>query len=227
MKTIRNFESEQMALLNALAKKLGREPGEEWTAQSLFMQLLESVKRDGMTELIHYIETETDFLTAPASTRFHGNYEKGLLIHSLLVYILLSSKNKQYHLGLSDDSLIICALMHDLCKCNFYGTEYKNKKVYKPNGSKSDAAGRFDWETVPCFVTNDQFPLGHGEKSLSLVQDFIKLSETEKMLIRWHMGPFASKEEYGFNNAIEWEPAVCAMYTADLEASNLFELKMD
>ena len=53
-----------------------------------FLQLLKSVKREGIDELIAFIE-KTDFFTAPASTRFHGCYEGGLVEHSLKVYEIL------------------------------------------------------------------------------------------------------------------------------------------
>lgn len=222
MKTERNYAKEAEVLLRTLAIKLDLLPAAK--PEEIFKTLLDSVKREGADKLREYVYN-TDFLTAPASTRFHGNVKGGLVTHSILVYILLSAKNKQYHLGLDQESVVLCALLHDLCKANFYTVEYKNKKIYSENGKKSDAAGRFDWESVPGYSVNDQFPLGHAEKSMSLIQDFVKLSDTEKLLIRWHMGPFgaAQGDQYGFNNATAFEPACCAMYTADLEASALFE----
>lgn len=42
-----------------------------------FIELLRSTKREGIEEVIQFIE-KTDFYKAPASTRFHGNYEGGL-----------------------------------------------------------------------------------------------------------------------------------------------------
>ena len=57
-----------------------------------FKALLESISRDGMQDLISFIEERTDFYTAPASTRFHGDYEGGLVEHSLKVYELLKQK---------------------------------------------------------------------------------------------------------------------------------------
>ena len=53
-----------------------------------FLNLLKSTNREGMDKLIEFIE-KTDFFKAPASTRFHGNYEGGLLEHSMKVYELL------------------------------------------------------------------------------------------------------------------------------------------
>lgn len=70
--------------------------------------LLRSVNREGMDELINFIE-KSDFFKAPASTRFHGSYEGGLLEHSLNVYKLLCEKVKNcpVEINVSQDSLII------------------------------------------------------------------------------------------------------------------------
>ena len=38
-----------------------------------FLELLKTVNREGINDLIDFIE-KTDFFKAPASTRFHGNY---------------------------------------------------------------------------------------------------------------------------------------------------------
>ena len=53
-----------------------------------FLELLKKVKREGINELIEFIE-KTDFYKAPASTRFHGSYEGGLVEHSIQVYEIL------------------------------------------------------------------------------------------------------------------------------------------
>ena len=94
-----------------------------------FLELLKQVKREGINELIEFIE-KTDFFKAPASTRFHGNYEGGLVEHSLKVYEILKHKvkNSVLDLNVSDDTLIIIALLHDICKANFYKVDYRNAK---------------------------------------------------------------------------------------------------
>ena len=50
-----------------------------------FIRLLQSTNREGMDKLLEFLE-KSDFYTAPASTRYHGNYEGGLLEHSMKVY---------------------------------------------------------------------------------------------------------------------------------------------
>ena len=94
-----------------------------------FLNLLKSIQREGIEKLIAYLE-KTDFFKAPASSRFHGNYEGGLLEHSLNVYHLLKEKvaQKPYSevISASDDTIILITLLHDICKTNYYVVDYRN-----------------------------------------------------------------------------------------------------
>ena len=91
-----------------------------------FISLLTSVKRDGIEDLLKWLE-ESDFYEAPASTRFHGSYKGGLLQHSLNVYDELKRLLSVYpEIQVSEESVIISALLHDLCKANLYAVEKKN-----------------------------------------------------------------------------------------------------
>ena len=197
---------------------------EDVSTRTLVEAALKTATRDGMDRLIAYLGS-TDFYTAPASTRFHGNYAGALAEHSLNVAALLVQKNEQLKLGLPIGSCLLAGICHDLCKVNFYVQDFKNQKVYKENGTKSDAKGRFDWETVPTFTIEDSFPCGHGEKSVIMLQNFLRLTQEEILMIRWHMGPFSSANEYDFSNAVDFKPEIVAIFTADMEASALFEEK--
>lgn len=76
------------------------------------------------------------------------------------------------------------------------------------------------------YSVNDQLPLGHGERSLSILQDFIKLTTTEKLAIRWHMAAWDMSDYSGnwaFNNANKMTPLVALLSTADFEAGNILE----
>ena len=192
-----------------------------------FEQLLLSTHREGIENLIGFIR-QSDFYTAPASTRFHSCHEGGLLEHTLNVYDRLVSKTNDKLWGekvkILSESLIIIALLHDLCKCFFYGTEYKNKKIYNENGKKSDSNGRFDWETVSSYIVDDKFPMGHGEKSMFLAERFIRLTKAEAMAIRWHMLWTEPKDFYNtIGNAIKQYPVILALHEADMESTYLLE----
>lgn len=192
-----------------------------------FETILQSVQREGIDNLLAFIR-KSDFYTAPASTRYHSCHEGGLLEHTLNVYDRLMNKCKdtlwQERATLKKENIVIAALLHDICKTYFYGTELKNKKVYRETGSKSDSNGRYDWETVPSYTIEDKIPYGHGEKSVMMVEEFIKLEPMERYAIRWHMGFTEPKENWNtIGMAIKKYPLVLALHEADLEATYLME----
>lgn len=193
-----------------------------------FEAMLTQYNRPGMDKLIEYIR-KSDFYTAPASTRFHSCHEGGLLEHSLNVADCLLKKldNPVWADILNEvgqESIIISALLHDICKSNFYVVELKNKKVYSDHGKKSDSNGRYDWETVPGYAVDDKIPYGHGEKSVMMIEEFIKLKPVERYAIRWHMGYTEPKENWNtVSLAIKKYPLVLAIHEADLESTYLIE----
>lgn len=130
-----------------------------------FINLLRSTNREGIEEVIQFLE-RTDFYKAPASTRFHGSYEGGLLEHSMKVYEILKHKVKNcfVDMNVGDDTLIIIALLHDVCKVNFYKVDYRNAKNE-----------RGEWEKVPYYTVDDTIPYGHGEKSVMMLTEYMNL----------------------------------------------------
>jgi len=176
--------------------------------------LLGSTGRTGIDKLVNYLE-ETDFFVAPASTNYHGNFEGGLAEHSLNVYELLKEKNIQFDLGLSEETMIITALLHDICKVNLYHKCTKNRKNDKTQ----------KWESYEGYGFEDDFPVGHGEKSVIRLQQFIRLTRDEILMIRWHMG--TGNENWQNASAISKCFGECkgalALHTADIEASYLLE----
>lgn len=193
-----------------------------------FEAMLSECDRDGMDKLLEYLR-KSDFYTAPASTRFHSCHEGGLVEHSLNVAdCLLDKLNDPVwvdRLGeVGRESIIIAALLHDICKSNYYAVEMKNKKIYSDHGKKSDSAGRYDWETVPGYTVDDKIPYGHGEKSVMMIEEFIKLKPIERYAIRWHMGFTEAKENWNtLSLAIKKYPLVLAIFEADLESTYLLE----
>lgn len=181
-----------------------------------FIELLKSTNRDGIDKLLAWIE-KSDFYKAPASTRFHGSYEGGLLEHSLNVYKVLKQKLKQFHyadlLNIKEDTIIIITLLHDLCKANYYCVEMRNKK-------NEDGI----WVKEPYYSINDTIPYGHGEKSVMMISTFINLSMEEMYAIRWHMGFSEPKELHNtLSLVLEKYPLVMALHEADLEATYILE----
>ena len=193
--------------------------------------------RPGFDRLKDYIEKSV-FYNAPASTRFHLSCEGGLLQHSLNVYDALIGRMQlqedgEYHYIVSGKSiasfslgtLTVVALLHDICKTGFYAIEYRNIMIYSDTGSKRDAAGRFDWKVVSTYTINDINPYGHGEKSVMMIEEFVKLSMEERYAIRWHMGMANCGQEQlqAFNASCELYPLVLLLHNADQEASHFME----
>lgn len=178
-----------------------------------------AIHRNGIDRLMAWLET-TDFYTAPASTRYHGNYAGGLVDHSLNVFTELLNDprySERYKTeGEIIESLALVSLFHDVCKANVYVQETRNRKI---NGK---------WEQVPIYVFNDRLPMGHGEKSLWIIDKFINLTTNESMAIRWHMGPFDQAVQGGFRGLSDvWEnyPLSFHLHIADLRASYLRDRK--
>jgi hypothetical protein len=180
-----------------------------------FIELLRSTKREGMENVINFLE-KSDFFKAPASTRFHGDHEGGLAEHSFNVYKILVDKVKNAVIPIDTpaESLIIMALLHDICKANFYKVDFRNAK---------NAMG--EWEKVPYYTVEDTIPYGHGEKSVMMLTEYIKLTNEEKYAIRWHMGFSEPKENYTtLGLAYKKYPIALLLNEADLESSYFFDL---
>ncbi len=173
----------------------------------------EHVTRPGADKLLEWLTT-TDFYTAPASTRFHGACECGLVMHSLNVYKVMMGRWLEE--GDSRESFALVSLLHDLCKANYYKPGFRNVK--------NDATGQ--WEKVPSFSVQDAFPYGHGEKSVYLIERFVRLKPAEAVAIRWHMGGFDDASRGGcfaISEAYDQYPMAVKLHLSDLEATYLLE----
>ena len=180
----------------------------------------ENITRKGADKLLEYLlSEESDFFTAPASTRYHGAYAGGLLSHSLNVYHNLKAYlarercSEVYRMPeYSDESIAISALLHDICKMNFYTVDYRNAK--NEQGV---------WEKVPFYKIDDRLPYGHGEKSVFLIQFFMHLRKEEAMAIRWQMGFSGPEDANTIGRALEMYPLAFALHVADMEATYFLE----
>lgn len=183
------------------------------TNKELFFEAYnKNITREGSDKLLAWLD-KTDFFTAPASTKYHSAVEGGLCEHSLNVYKAITKRYSGEH---SDETLAIVSLLHDLCKAEFYKTQLRNVKN-EQTGS---------WEKVPYYTIEDKFPFGHGEKSVFLIERFMRLTIEEAIAIRWHMGGFdesARAGGYTVSNAYEKYPLAVKLHIADIEATYLME----
>lgn len=174
--------------------------------------------REGRDNLLDWL-INSDFFTAPASSKFHSAYEGGLCEHSVNVFnryvkILTMEYGENFTEKISMESVAVIALLHDVCKVDFYKTEMRNVKV---DGQ---------WVQVPYYTVEDKLPYGHGEKSVYIVGSFIKLTREEAMCINWHSGGFDERVKggsYAMSEAYYKFPNAMLFHVADMMAAYLDE----
>lgn len=179
----------------------------------------ENIKRDGLEDLLKWLES-TDFFEAPASSRFHSAEAGGLCFHSLNVYKrLLEMAEREWGEDFNKETVTICALFHDVCKCCFYKTEYRNVK--DENGN---------WVKKPYYAIDDPLPYGHGEKSVYIINGYMRLTREEALAINWHMGGFDKRVaggDFQFSKAYYKYPICVMTHLADVMATYLDETTTD
>ena len=177
------------------------------TNQERFLQIFnENIKREGADKLLEFLSSGSDFFTAPHS----------LNVYDCLCDILARPRMKEvYGLEYSAESIAVVALLHDICKVNFYKVSTRNVK---------DENGK--WTTVPYYTIEDTLPYGHGEKSAYIVSAYIRLTREEAFAIRYHMGFSGTEDPGNVGRALEMFPLAYALVCADMEAAFLMEGKL-
>ena len=180
------------------------------------------IHREGASDLLAYLTgVNSDFFTAPASTRYHLACEGGLVDHSIHVYECLKyylDRNKvknEFGLSYSDETIAIVSLLHDLCKVNVYRVSTRNVK--------DSVTGK--WNQVPYYEFDDNLPYGHGEKSVYVISGFMRLTREEAFAIRYHMGFSNEDDARNVGRAFELFPLALALSIADTEATYFIEAK--
>ena len=182
------------------------------------LTILLQTERDGMEDMVNFLENDSDFFTAPASTRYHLAHQGGLAEHSLSVYRMLVKLNVMLGTRIHPHLISTTALLHDVCKTGYYVEVQKWRK---------DDYGK--WESYTVWGVDDKLPLGHGEKSLFLIGKFLQLTDPEAAAIRWHMGCYIPSvtSDYQlsqtFNTAKDKYPLVTLLFSADYLSSQLLE----
>ena len=188
---------------------------------------LRATGRKGIEDVIKQLYKDHGFFEAPASSAFHLNEPGGLVQHSINVYQtalrvrdLVVEAKPELAERLTDESIAIVALLHDVCKSDVYKIKEKYRK---------DAQGR--WETYRGYdVDYSDFPMGHGEKSvIMLLRMGLELTDDEMMAIRWHMSAWdlafqSAEEKSSLNAARERCPLLTVLQAADQISAGILEL---
>ena len=152
---------------------------------------------------------ESGFFTAPASTKYHGNYEGGLFDHSFMVMNLLVELSAANGLKWKRPaSPFLVGMFHDLCKIDQYRID--NSTPYTVGEPT-----RYEYNPNTMYK-------GHGDKSIILLSQFTTLTDEETACIRYHMGAFTEKEEWrDYTRAVHALPIVLWTHQADMLASHV------
>ena len=168
------------------------------------------IKRPGIKGLIEWLET-TDFFEAPASAKYHGAHPEGLINHSMNVFNRLTRKRLDFPEGTTMETVAIISLLHDVCKADFYRPQI----TINQEGQQETKYGY-----------DNKFPIGHGEKSVILIQKHMHITDEEIIAISWHMGAFDDRVKGGSRELSQaWEryPLAFLLHLADMEATWLDE----
>lgn len=188
-----------------------------------FLELINSITVEGanLSGLIKWLDN-SDFFFAPASTKYHSAYAGGLCEHSLNVYDALCRLVEEYKDKLpneiSEDSIKIVSLMHDVSKTNFYELYYRNVK--------NDETGI--WEKVPEYRTKDakdRFILGsHEQNAEYIAHTFFPLSaEESSAILHHHAGASWDSAQDDFSAVYSKYPLAILLHMADFIATFLYE----
>lgn len=187
-----------------------------------FVQIYNTyIHRDGASELLDYLENSSNFFIDPASTKYHLCAPEELAHHSLNVYKRLkwlcsaeslwrysNEITKHVEELRSSESITICGLLHDLCKADTYEIDSEkstyDKIVYKKN---------------------DTFPFGHGEKSVYIINKFMKLTDEEALAIRYHMASWNEWEKNDASRVFEKNTLAFLLHVADEWATFVDEVR--
>lgn len=179
------------------------------------IKTLKTVDREGIDGLIEYLD-ECGFFIAPCSGSYHLAKEGGLMEHSLNVLKMAEKlakawlppkKYKEMH-----ESIILCALLHDLGKCGDFG-----KPNYIPNILKSGEVSK----TKPYEANKDLLYVDHEIRSIKLCAMFIDLTEEEEHAILYHNGLYGNLK-YAISG--KETPLYMIIHFADMWASRVVEV---
>ena len=196
--------------------------------KKLVLDAFSSTDRPGIEDLCRFLSEQSDFFTAPASMRHHLAYPGGLAQHSLNVLKCAGAINVRYEYLYSSETIVIASLCHDLCKIGCYhiteelptdpqrrylaslmskvglAVPTKLNKVYAGALIEFMLKSYKNDGVIPPYMINykyeDALPLGHGEKSLFILQQYVSLSAEEALAIRWHMGAFDLNQQSPYQN---------------------------
>lgn len=176
--------------------------------KELFISLLRKVNRPHTEELINRLES-LGFFEAPASCKSNGHlpFKGGLLNHSVNTYRIAHSLAQILrHPSITEESIVVSALLHDVCKADRY--------TLLDDGT---------------YQRKDDSILPHSEMSLLIIMKVgYPLLDSEIAAIRWHMAPYrlnqqCEDERLSYERAVNKYPLVTLIGCSDTISAKIVE----
>lgn len=152
--------------------------------------LVTSDRRESFLDLMKWIEENTAYLTAPASTKYHLSIEQGLLEHSVSVCTTMIKLKKLVAPEITDEQCVIVRLLHDLGKA---GTDRGPQYI---ENEPTERQKQYGYKANPPYLYNkDLLWSEHEIRSLFLISNFgFKLKEEEFYAIAYHNEPWTEQK---------------------------------
>lgn len=160
---------------------------------------------------IKMIESDTSWLTSPASTRFHLNKEGGLLEHSVGVAETLLKFRVALAPEISEESCVIVGLLHDVGKVGMPG---------KPRYVKNTDAWQIKNRNITYNINSQEVAMNLATRSLYLIGKYIPLSDAEAQAILYHDGLYVEGNK---EIAHKEEPLTLLIQWADNWTAHIYE----
>jgi len=168
-------------------------------------------RKDSFNRFLALLESETTWLTSPASTRYHLAEEQGLLKHSVGVAETLLQLRGTLAPAITEESCVIVGLLHDVGKLGMPG-----KPLYLPNDNEWMVKNR----GIPYKVNPNVVAMGLAVRSLYLVTQYIPLTDAEAQAIAYHDGQYIDDNKIV---AHKEEPLTLLVHWADYWTAHIYE----
>lgn len=135
-------------------------------------------RKKDFDDFVGFLESETNWLTAPASIKYHMNKKGGLLEHCVRVTKTLLMLREFMAPQITAESCIITGLFHDAGKVGMPGSP-----------RYLEAGGHFSYNS-------SQVEMQIANRSLYLVSKYIPLTDNEAQAILYHDGQYIPENKF-------------------------------
>lgn len=172
-------------------------------------------RKEQFNKLMDTIETETVYLRCPASTKYHGCHNGGLLEHLVSVGFTMIKIKRTLAPEISDDSCVIVALLHDLGKAGYPGAP---NYIVNTNYNRNKPISNYN---APYTYNTDIVEMPHAHRSVYLVQNMgFQLTPEEFQAIISHDGQYIQDNK---SYALKECKLATLLHYADLWSSQYLE----